>query len=303
MIILFLLTSFLELTIFLFAAITFVLAVRFFMSSRRRLLEEFPGIPGQRKLTGFGFDRSGFLIPKNQDKPTGTFPHYHAPASDTRKPAPAKDEIRDLRRQLQQQQQELSKAMEKISGISQSRGISEPTGNVGWEDEQKSETLRRQMEKKEAEINRLRGQESYTQQLQERFEEVQGEFEKLQEKMAGMEKQAWQTAELNLQLEQAEQEQLQFEKTLHKKEEKLRELSLENHQLHNTLHDLENKLKAADLQRQQLQKKIQLLEDINSNMMDMDKENRSLRSESVRMAELESMLHMMTDEIHKLRRK
>jgi hypothetical protein len=148
MIILFLLTSFLELTIFLFAAITFVLAVRFFMSSRRRLLEEFPGIPGQRKLTGFGFDRSGFLIPKNQDKPTGTFPHYHAPASDTRKPAPAKDEIRDLRRQLQQQQQELSKAMEKISGISQSRGISEPTGNVAWEDEQKSETLRRQMGRK-----------------------------------------------------------------------------------------------------------------------------------------------------------
>jgi hypothetical protein len=59
---------------------------------------------------------------------------------------------------------------------------------------------------------------------------------------------------------------------------------------------LEEKLSQANLQQQQLQKKVQFLEEMNTDMLHMADTNRRLTSEMTRVAELESMLQIMTEE-------
>lgn len=293
MLLLFLPTGYIEIAFFTLAIVVFVFAVRFFIESRKRLEESFPGLFRPSKVLPFGIDRSGFLIPKTVER--------SAPAASRllSRPAPAtpsdntKQEIKALRNQLQQQQQELSRALEQMALVSQ-RSVS-PEGNTSMllEEQKRLESLKTQLSKKDVEIQRLRQQELLSQKVQERFEEMQDEFENLQEKMQKMEKQAWQAAELSIQLEHAEQAQMQLEKTLHKKEEKLRELTLENQRLHEAFQDLEEKLSQSNLQRQQLFRRVQFLEESNSEMMNMAEASRKLKSEMNRVAELESMLELM----------
>ena len=291
----------LEITIFGFAVVAFVLAVRFFMDSRKRLEEQFPGTVNARKLLPFGFDRSGFLIPKGQSPKVKPITSVFFRSSEAATPDSTKSEIRELRQQVKQQQHELERALQKMAHISQHSAAEEKTAGILAE-QQRLESLRLQLEKKDAEIQRLKQQETYAQKMQERFEEVQTEFETLQEKMQQMEQQAWQTAELTIQLEHAEQTALRLEEALAKKDEKLRDLSLENQRLHDTFTELQERLSEATLQRQQLAKKVQLLESLNADMQSMAESNRKLKTEIARVAELESMLQMISEERHSVRR-
>lgn len=291
----------LEITIFGFAVVAFVLAVRFFMDSRKRLEELYPGTVNPRKLLPFGFDRSGFVIPKSgapKEKPAAKLFFRSA---ETTSPDSTKGEIRELRQQVKQQQQELERALHKMAHLGQKTVAEEKTATI-LADQQRLESLRLQLEKKDAEIQRLKQQETYAQKMQERFEEVQAEFETLQERLQQMEQQAWQTADLTIQLEHAEQTALRMEEALAKKDEKLRDLSLENQRLHDTFTELQERLSEANLQRQQLAKKVQLLESINADMQSMAESNRKLKTEIARVAELESMLQMISEERHSYRR-
>lgn len=294
MTLLFSFSGFLEIAVFLVAVAAFITAVRFFMDSRKRLEEAFPGILGRRRMLSFGFDRNGFLIPLNTRKKPMPGQQQPALRQNSQHPDSTKEELKQLRQQLQQQQQELQKALAKMASYSQPPaavpGTSQP-----WEDQKKQEELRLQMDYKEAEFQRLKNQEVYTEKLQQRLMEVQGAFSELQEKMQQMEKQAWEAAELTMQLEHTEQAQLQAEKALHRKEEKLREVSLENQRLHEACNELEDKLSEANLQRQQLLKKVQMLESLNADMVQMAEANRKLKTQMARVAELESMLHLMTE--------
>lgn len=287
--------GFLEIIIFLLAVLAFTMAVRFFMDSRKRLEELFPGTINPGKLLPFSIDRSGFLIPKtpvSKKEITASpisVPQVKSSTDDT------KQEIKALSLQLQQQQQSLTKALEQIALLNEQPASSKTEKPSALNDAKKLEQLRIQVEKKDAEIQRLKQQDAYSQKIQEHFEEVQAEMERLQERLMKMEKQAWQATELSIQLEHAEQSQLQLEKSLLKKEEKLRELSLENQRLHEAFNELEDKLSEANLQRQQLQKKVQLLEELNADMMQIAEANRKLKTEISRVAELESMLQLMTE--------
>ena len=288
-------TNVLEILAFLLAIAAFIVAFRFFVDSRKRIESLFPGLLGSRKLLPFGIDRSGFVIPKTinksfeQSKPR-IQPAAAASSDDTKK------EIKALRQQLQQQQQELAKALQQIAQVSQQPPVPGISSAVLLQEHQRLEQLRMQLEAKEAEIQRLRQQELFAQKLQERFEEVQTECEELQDKILTMEKQAWQAAELSIRLEHAEQTKLQTEKLLQKKEEKLRDLTFENQQLHESFAQLEDKLSQANLQRQQLLKKTQFLEEMNADLQQMTETNRRLKTEMTRVAELESMLELMTEE-------
>ena len=62
------------------------------------------------------------------------------------------------------------------------------------------------------------------------------------------------------------------------------------------LNQTEDKLSEANLQRQQLQKKTQFLEEINTDIQQMSDANRKLKNELRRVAELESMLNLITEE-------
>ena len=305
MVLLFSPTGLLEIAVFVLAILAFVLAIRFFVDSRKRLEALFPDIVGQRKLLPFGMDRSGFLIPKNaphrniESNSRVLFkPAASSPASDG-----SKDEIKALRAQVQQQQQELSKALQQMAHFGEPDQGGKEKNAIILNDQKKLEGLRLQLEKKESEIQRLRQQEQFSQKLQERFETLQSDFNDLQEKMMEMEQQAWQAAELTLQLEHTRASHLQLEKNLLKKEEKLQEVTMENLQFKDSFHDLEEQLAQANLQRQQLQKKMQFLEDVNADMLHMAETNRKLVSEISRVAELESMLQLVTEERNALLRR
>lgn len=304
MVLLFTPTGFLEIAIFLLAIIAFVLAVRFFVDSRKRLQEAFPGLigGGACKALPFDVDRSGFILPKSAGKPAEKSRRvFQQPASASSEAT--KDEIKALRTQVQRQQQELSKALEQISLVSQRNSSLDDRSSLLLEEQQRLEVLRSQLAQKDAEVQRLRHQELVSQKVQERFEELQGDFEEMQAKMQQMEKQSWQAAELSLQLEHAEQLQLQLEKSLQKKEDKLRELALENQRLQDAYNDLEERFSHTNLQRQQLLRKVQFLEDATSDMQKMAESSYKLKTEMTRVAELESMLALMAEERDALRYK
>lgn len=288
-------TDFLEITIFLFAVAAFVLAIRFFVDSRKLLQELFPGITQPGKHLPFAFDRSGFVIPKTVRKQQEPTTKPFAPSPQKKNADSTKNEIRELRRQLQQQQQELTKALQKMAAFGSNNGVAENKVTVPTDSLLKMDEWQRQLERKEAEIQRLKQNEAHTQTIQARYEEVQVAFTEMQDKMAEMEKQSWQSAELTIHLDHAEQAQRQMEDALGRKEERLHELSTENKVLRDAFTDLEHKLSEANLQRQQLLKKVQLLEGLNTDMMQIAETNRKLKAEISRVAELESMLYLMTE--------
>ena len=76
----------------------------------------------------------------------------------------------------------------------------------------------------------------------------------------------------------------------------MRELAVENGRLYETINVTENKLSEANLQRQQLIKKVHFLEEMAHDMQQMSDTNRKLKAELRLVAELESMLHLITEE-------
>lgn len=286
--------GFLEVAVFLLAIIAFVWAIRFFMDSRKLLNELFPGLTSPLKVLSFGIDRNGFLVPKRAEKKSrtaGNAPVYlpqKAPPGNTNKA------IDELRLQLQQQQQDLTIALQKMALASgQMAAPTEKTAFPAGE-QPTLKALQSQLAEKDAEIQRLRKQEAYTQKLQEQFLDVQDAFEEVREKLVQMEKQVWQAAEMSIQLEQAEQIEQKLEATLCIKEEKLRNLSLENGQLRDACHQLETKLSEAHLQQEQLMRKMHLLEGLNTDMLQMAEAARKLKNGMARAAELESMLQTIS---------
>jgi len=293
--------TFLEIAIFLVAFVAFLLAIRFFIASQKNLQNL---LPSQKRKSSFGvrIDRDGFIVPASKSRKETE--EFIPEKSDE-----TKQEINELRNMLQLQQLELTRAMRQIESINTKKEDEkyysedqyeeddyEDSYNLHTENSLLAEELRRQLERKEAEVRELRQQVELNHKLQTHFEEVQAGYEELQLKVQKMEQQAWHAAEISIKLDSLEQEKEQLERTVHKKEEKIRELSVENGRLHELLNETEDKLSEANLQRQQLNKKVQFLEEINSDIQQMTDANRKLRSELRRVAELESMLNLITEE-------
>ncbi|GAA4738420.1 hypothetical protein GCM10023229_16930 [Flavisolibacter ginsenosidimutans] len=292
--------TFLEIAVFGIAVIAFLLAVRFFIASQKRLEGLFPERRKKETHFNIGIDRDGFIVPTG--KPRKGFSER-----EERRNTETKQEIKELRDMVQLQQLELTRALRQLESLNDSRegGLFKNEDDFEEDDYDKGrdaeddflvEELRSQLARKESEIRELRQQAELNQKLQMHFEEVQSGYEELQHKVQKMEQQAWQSAELSIKIDGLEQATEQLEKTLHKKEEKVRELSAENGRLHELLNNTEDKLSEANLQRQQLIKKVQFLEEINSDIQQMSEANRKLKTELRRVAELESMLNLITEE-------
>lgn len=299
MVILSVIGGFLEIAVFLLAVLAFAWAVRFFMDSRKRLNELFPGLLSPGKVIPVGIDRNGFLVPKRVAKTIGTTGSAAFLVPKKKAADHTNGAIHELRLQLQQQQQELTKALQKIALSNGPLTTPEKDPADTINEQLALKELQAKLNAKDAEIQRLRQQEAYAQKLQEQFLDVQDAFEEVQEKLAQVERQAWQTAELSLQLEQATDAGEKLELALYKKEEKLHELTLENGQLRDACHKLESKLSEAHLQQQQLMRKVQLLEGLNTDILQMAEATRKLKNGIVRASELESMLQTITPGEHK----
>jgi chromosome segregation ATPase len=114
--------------------------------------------------------------------------------------------------------------------------------------------------------------------------------------MADLEENANKANELAMELDDVQQAYAQLRKDFARKQERIQEVVEENEQLHQRLSETEDKLTEANLQRQQLAKKVQLLESINTELQQMSDANKKLKNEIRRIAELESMLSMVSDE-------
>jgi chromosome segregation ATPase len=300
--------TFIEIAVFAVAVVAFLLAVRFFIASQKRLENLFPDRRKKESHFSIGIDRDGFLVP------TGKQSKKALPEKEEKANTETREEMRELRNMLQLQQLELTRALRQIESLNTAKhtgGFDDDDYDEKDDYEKESddfderyspdddflvEELRGQLTKKEAEVKDLRQQADLNQKLQAHFEDIEASYDELQEKVQKMEAQAWQSAELAIKIDELEQSVDQLEKSVQKKEEKIRELGLENGRLHEMLNQTEDKLSEANLQRQQLFKKVHFLEQINSDIQQMSDANRKLKTELRRVAELESMLNLITEE-------
>jgi chromosome segregation ATPase len=189
----------------------------------------------------------------------------------------------DLKQTIRQQQKVLDQLLQRVDQMdAQKEDVSFKTTTV--------------LEQKEAELQKTKHQLQAAQKVAGRVTEVYEEFDHLQQKMADLEENASRATELAMELDEVQQAYTQLRKDLARKQERLQEVVAENEHLHQRLSETEDKLTEANLQRQQLAKKVQLLESINTELQQMSDANKKLKNELRRIAELESMLSMVSDE-------
>ena len=191
--------------------------------------------------------------------------------------------LHDLKQTIRQQQKVLDQLLQRVDRMdAQKEDASFKTTTV--------------LEQKEAELQKAKHQLQAAQKVAGRVTEVYEEFDQLQQKMADLEENASKAAELAMELDDVQQAYAQLRKDFARKQERLQEVVAENEHLHQRLSETEDKLTEANLQRQQLAKKVQLLESINTELHQMSEANKKLKNEIRRIAELESMLSMVSDE-------
>lgn len=291
--------TFLQIAVFAIAVAAFLLAVRFFIVSQRKLEGLLPERQREAPPFDIGIDRNGFLVPAGRGKA--------AAKREQRVEAETKGEIKELRNMVQLQQLELGRALRQLQSLQAGKEpeagkdeIPEQEAQYGIEesggDDFLIEELRSQIRTKEAELQDLRQEAGLAQKLRIHFEEVQASRDALQEKVQKMEQGAWQSAELTATVDALQQTVERLEETVYKKEEKIRELNAENARLYELHSGAEEKVSAVVLQRQQLTKKVHFLEQINGDIQQMSDAARKLKTEARRVGELESMLDLITEE-------
>ena len=158
------------------------------------------------------------------------------------------------------------------------------------------ERLEQLLEKRDAEVEEYKKRAVVAEKMASRVDDIYNDFQQLQSKIVTLEKQAARANNLALELENLQQSYDQVLKDLERKQEKLEEVVEENQRMRIELESTEDKLNESNLQRQQMMKKVQFLQDLNSDMQSMSETNKKLQTELRRIGELESMLNMMSEE-------
>ncbi|MFL5788413.1 MAG: hypothetical protein ACJ748_10195 [Flavisolibacter sp.] len=222
-------------------------------------------------------------------------PTSHQEKLYTKKDNSPKEELADsLKETIAHQQKILSGILKQVEEI-ENEG-KEELNNKNSELNEEIDRLESALSKKNNEIDEYKKRAAAAEKMADRIDQVYQEFEQLQSKMVGLERQASKANNLALELEETKQSYEQLYKDLTRKQEKLEEVVSENQQLRQQLETLEDKLAEANLQRQQLHKKVQFLQELNSDMQSITETNKKLQTELRRIGELESMLTIMSEE-------
>jgi chromosome segregation ATPase len=306
--------SLLEIGVLLAGAIVLGFAVYFFITSRRSLKETIEKT-NQKVTLRPGFYNSPTSVPSSIQERIVTKEPQHPKKAQAKtyeesppeyipiktKQTPKEESIDDLKQTIQQQQKLLNSFLKQVEEIEnegreelelQNKHLEKEIGN-----------LEARLEKKQAELEEVKQQASMAERMADKIEEVYQEFELLQSKMASLEKQANRANNLALELEDTRQSYEQVHKDLQRKTEKLEETYTENQRLQQLMNTMEDKLAEANLQRQQLHKKVQFLQDLNTDLQTVSDTNKKLQTELRRIGELESMLDMIAEERDYLLRK
>jgi chromosome segregation ATPase len=275
-------------------AIILGFVIHFALVNRRKFQHMIEENTRRNSLTGSGGKYSDdglkpIVTEKKKELPTGisiplpVFRTIKNLVPQKEKEAVLPEGLHDLKQTIRQQQKVLDQLLHRVDKL----------------DMQKEEATVKAMsvlEQKEAELQKAKHQLSAAQKVAGRVTEVYEEFDQLQQKMADLEENANKANELAMELDDVQQAYAQLRKDFARKQERIQEVVEENEQLHQRLSETEDKLTEANLQRQQLAKKVQLLESINTELQQMSDANKKLKNEIRRIAELESMLSMVSDE-------
>lgn len=275
----------LEVAVFMITVVAFIIAIRFFLQSRKGLEQYL-----QQSIPVVAKKKTSFFYPFKSEKKSVI---VNAPYTPSYKQEKDPGELERLKKMLLEQQSQLSDALIQINSLSDEPVV--PTAG-GTSLDKTTRELQAALERKDSEIQKLKQQVDISKKMQSHFDEMQEEFSALQEKLEKLEIQAWDANELQVKLENAEAVNEKLENDLRRKEEKLRELLNESQRLQTALHETEDKLNESNLQRQQLIKKMRFIEEMNGDMKQMADTNRKLQTELRRIAELESMLNLITEE-------
>lgn len=293
--------SVLEVVILCVVATITIAAIRFFIITQRNLRQTIEKASKAYDYRSLSSGTSAPTKPKaNLLKQLGNRINLSQVVSTLKKtaaekdPLPKEESAEKLKATIQQQQRLLSgflKQVEELEG--------ESKGELQLQNrtlQKEIKMLELQLEEKDAEIAELQQQNSLSDRMTSRIEEVYQELEELQAKMMSLEKQANRANNLALELEDTRELYEQIHKELQRKNEKLSEAYAENEDLKADIRELEDKLAEANLQRQQLQRKTQFLQDLNTDLQSISDTNKKLSSELRRIGELESMLNMIAEE-------
>ena len=275
----------LEVAVFSLTAIAFVIALRFFLQSRKKLQEFLPyeekAVKTEKKVT-----------PKKEPAAIINVPAVKKAAPVIVRDSTDPSDLKRMKEMIMDQQEQLNRALSRLNDLQPLEEERETDAKL----EKKVSDLELLVDKRDAELKSLRQQVELSKKMQVHFDELQSEFELLQDKLPKLEQQAWEAKELTMKLESMEQSYQHLEKELIRKEEKLLEVSAENQRLHSELNETEDKLQEAVIQRQQLMKKLQFVEEMNTELKQVAETNRKLQNEIRRIAELESMLNLIIEE-------
>lgn len=285
-------------------AIVLGVIVHFVIVSRRNLQHMVEQSNQENSLTGSGSNHKAFEDPEIKKPAPQTEAAVAVPEKEValrrtklvahKVPAPlpvkaGSDVLFSLKESIEQQQKALDKLMMQVDNWTE-----DMEANTGSRVE--IEELEIELEKKDLELMKVKQQLSASQKMAARIDEVYREFDELQVKITDLEKNSKHSNEVAMELEELKGSYVQIKKELTRKQEKLEEVVSENQRLHEQLSVTEDKLDEANLQRQQLMKKLQLLENMNNDFQQMSESNKKLQNELRRIAELESMLSMVSDE-------
>lgn len=154
---------------------------------------------------------------------------------------------------------------------------------------------RRQLMDREAELKQVRQQLVLSNEVKGRLEKAYEEFGVLQERLQKIEST---TAPQHKGFEYEELQQAYFKITREFDELKMKQVNmLEEHQrLARLLADTEDKLRESNFQRQQLLKKVNYLEELNTDLQQVAEHNKKLDIQLKRISEIESLLSRLSDE-------
>lgn len=153
------------------------------------------------------------------------------------------------------------------------------------------------------ELNTLRQKEHLAGQMSSLLENANAEFRLLQAKIQKLEKDMSLSGIGNVELEDMKEAYHKLNQDFEEQGQKLHISIMENQQLRSQLFETEDKLKDANFERQQLHKKLSFFEELNNDLQTLAESNKKLEIQLKRMAELESMLNVISQERDDLMRK
>jgi chromosome segregation ATPase len=186
----------------------------------------------------------------------------------------------DIVKEAEARQQEMLKTHDELSG--------------------QIDNLKLMLAQKEKEVSSIRQKEQLTTEMTTLLDSAHQEFNALQDKILKLESQVIVSKTTNLQYEEIKEGYFKISRDFEEHKLKYNVTVSENRQLKANLAETEEKLIESNFQRQQLQKKVAYLEGLNNDMQAVADAQKKLESQLKRIGELESMLHIVSEEKNEL---